>query len=77
MQPVLSLPPDLSLLMPLGEIGHGYACTFSLELTESVDRRWRVQDGGAEWEKLVGNITKTVEEAALVAQDADSSDVGR
>lgn len=32
---------------------------------------------GAEWEKLVGNITKTVEEAALVAQDADSSDVGR
>lgn len=25
---------------------------------------------GPEWEKLVGDITKTVEEAALVAQDA-------
>lgn len=32
---------------------------------------------GAEWEKLVGNSTKKLEETVLVAQDPDSSHVGR
>lgn len=72
----MSLPPHLSLLLPAGAVGHGYACGFSLERTDSGHGRWSTR-WGAEWEKLVGNITKIIGEAVPVAQDADSRSVGR